>query len=477
MTASDNPINGTGNNTEANATNITKTRPDLTVSVDNITVGEPASVSISVNENATGMVTLIFNGVESAVDISNGRGSFTVLNLAEGNYSVLVRFAGDDHYLASSVTAAFSVTASDNPVNGTGNITRSSPDLTVSAEDIAAGETAVIYIEINPNATGKVTVNGKEINIANGRTTVTVSNLAAGQYNITVSFEGDKYFNAEDKTVTINVGKAEKPDSNPFNVDETKTVESSAPTYSISLPSDASGNLTVIIGDNVYTAKVVNGGASIKIVGLPAGEYNVTVSYSGDGKYPPIVKNTTSKVVVDAKVVMSQASVLYTCKYSVTVYGNDGKAAGGQYVTFYVNGKKVKTVKTNSKGVASFNMPSKYLPNKKITVKATALGKSASKKVTVKQVLSIKKVKVKRSARKLVLTATLKKVDGKYLKGKKITFTFNGKKIKTVKTNSKGVAKVSVKKSLLNKLKAGKKVTYKATYLKTTVKKTVKVRK
>ena len=477
VTSSDNPINGTGNNTEANATNITKTRPDLTVSVDNITVGEPASVSISVNENATGMVTLIFNGVESAVDISNGRGSFTVLNLAEGNYSVLVRFAGDDHYLASNVTAAFSVTASDNPVNGTGNITRSSPDLTVSAEDIVAGETAVIYIEINPNATGKVTVNGKEINIANGRTTVTVSNLAAGQYNITVSFEGDKYFNAEDKTVTINVGKAEKPDANPFNVDETKTVESSAPTYSISLPSDASGNLTVIIGDNVYTAEVVNGGASIKIVGLPAGEYNVTVSYSGDGKYPPIVKNTTSKVVVDAKVVMSQASVLYTGKYSVTVYGNDGKAAGGQYVTFYVNGKKVKTVKTNSKGVASFNMPSNYLPNKKITVKATALGKSASKKVTVKQVLSIKKVKVKRSARKLVLTATLKKVDGKYLKGKKITFTFNGKKIKTVKTNSKGVAKVSVKKSLLNKLKAGKKVTYKATYLKTTVKKTVKVRK
>ena len=48
---------------------------------------------------------------------------------------------------------------------------------------------------------------------------------------------------------------------------------------------------------------------------------------------------------------------------------------------------------------------------------------------------------------------------------------------KTVKTNSKGVAKYTLKSSVLKKLKVGKKVTYQATYLKDTVKKTKKNKK
>ena len=88
----------------------------------------------------------------------------------------------------------------------------------------------------------------------------------------------------------------------------------------------------------------------------------------------------------------------------------------------------------------------------------------------------MRKVTVKKSAKKLVLTATLKKVNGKYLKKRPVVFKFNGKKF-TAKTNNKGVAKLTVKKSGLKRLKVGKKVTYQATYLKDTVKKSVKVMK
>ena len=76
---------------------------------------------------------------------------------------------------------------------------------------------------------------------------------------------------------------------------------------------------------------------------------------------------------------------------------------------------------------------------------------------------------VKKSLKKLVLKATLSKLNGKYLKGKKVTFKFNGKKY-SARTDKKGVAKVTVKKSVLNKLKVGKKIIYQATYLKDTVK-------
>ena len=89
--------------------------------------------------------------------------------------------------------------------------------------------------------------------------------------------------------------------------------------------------------------------------------------------------------------------------------------------------------------------------------------------------LTLKKVKVKKSAKKLVLTAKLTK--GKTLiKGKKITFKFKGKTYKA-KTNKKGIAKVTIKKSVLKKLKVGKKVKYQAKYGKLIKKVTVKVKK
>ena len=90
--------------------------------------------------------------------------------------------------------------------------------------------------------------------------------------------------------------------------------------------------------------------------------------------------------------------------------------------------------------------------------------------------LKLKKVTVKKSAKKLILSATLKINGKKAKKGTKVTFVFNGKKF-TAKTDKKGVAKVTVKKKYLKKLKVGKKITYQVTYGGHTVKRTVKVKK
>lgn len=92
-----------------------------------------------------------------------------------------------------------------------------------------------------------------------------------------------------------------------------------------------------------------------------------------------------------------------------------------------------------------------------------------------KIILILKTIKVKKSAKKLVLQATLKQ--GKNpLKSKKIIFKFNGKKY-TTRTNKKGIAKVTIKKNILKKLKVGKKIKYQVSYNKISVKKSVKVKK
>ena len=111
---------------------------------------------------------------------------------------------------------------------------------------------------------------------------------------------------------------------------------------------------------------------------------------------------------------------------------------------------------------------------KTYTFKVTSKPVTPAKKANVIK-LTLKKVKIKKSAKKLVLKATLK-INGKAVKGKKVIFKFKGKKY-TGKTNKKGVVKVTIKKKVLKKLKVGKKVTYSAKYSTKTVKKTVKVKK
>jgi hypothetical protein len=167
----------------------------------------------------------------------------------------------------------------------------------------------------------------------------------------------------------------------------------------------------------------------------------------------------------DSKIITGDFKVTYCdgTKYNVKVYGDDGKPAKTK-VTFLIGGKVFKTVCTDAKGIASVKItkkPGTYW------ITSKSLGKSVTKKLVVNHLLKLKVIKVK-SAKKIIVKASLAKINGKYLKGKKITLKVNGKKF-TAKTNKDGVAKFTIKK-----FKNGKNKFY-ATYLEDTVKCTVKV--
>ena len=187
-------------------------------------------------------------------------------------------------------------------------------------------------------------------------------------------------------------------------------------------------------------------------------------------------------VVDNSKIISKDLTMTVNDKsnFEVSIIGWNGQKAGaGEEVTFVINGKTY-TAKTDADGIArlqitekagTYEITTRYLGSVvKNTVKVNAQPKPADK-ITLK---SAKTVKVKRTAKRLVLKATLK-INGKAVKGKVVKFKFKGKTYKA-KTNKKGVAKVTIKKKVIKKLKKGKKYTVKITYLKKTAKTIVKVK-
>ncbi len=54
-------------------------------------------------------------------------------------------------------------------------------------------------------------------------------------------------------------------------------------TVNVELPVDATGDVVAIVNDKNYTAKAVDGSANITISGLSTGNYNIAITYNGDG--------------------------------------------------------------------------------------------------------------------------------------------------------------------------------------------------
>ena len=156
-------------------------------------------------------------------------------------------------------------------------------------------------------------------------------------------------------------------------------------------------------------------------------------------------------------------------KISATFYNSNGKFTSNIDAILYINGKEYQTVKTNAKCVAIFDLPNK-VGKFRYVVNADNIKSTYDSILKINHCLKISKVNVKKSAKKLTVKVALKKINGKFLKGGNITLKFN-KKIYKSKTNKHGVAKFTIKKSVLKKLKI------KAYYLKDSVKITVKVQK
>ncbi|MBR4448309.1 hypothetical protein [Methanobrevibacter sp.] len=427
-------------------------------------------VSLRLPGNAIGNLTIYNDNMNSKLytkALVNGRASFDLTDLPVGIYDLRAVYEGND-YDVKAYNDHFKVM----------------PYVYIT-QDVLMDDNVTIFMDLD-NSTGYILIVMDGLSpvlqeIADGKINYTFSTKGYSYGNHTVtfqyfgkSFDGEIFYEEDSTGKLVPI----KYDLRILGCEVNVNNASDSDNYlELRFSQDAKGTVEFFINGVKYAVvDIVDGIARLDISKFKNGKYLISWVYSGDSKYKS-TKNDFYLTVSHktAKIVAPDFKTLYTAnkKYSVKVYDAKGKLASGVSVIFLINNKAYKTVKTDKKGIASVAIaqkPGTY----KITAKA--LGTSVTKKLTVNHLLTLKKVKVKASAKKLVIKVTLKKVNGKYLKGKKITLKFNGKKFKA-KTNKKGVAKFTVKSSVLKKLKAGKKVKYQATYKKDTVKQSVKVKK
>ena len=192
-------VDGNHAPSEGSSTIVVNKIPSSVVpTVSNIDVGENETIQINVGaDDAQGSINVTLNNKSyDDVPVVNGNAQIVISNLPAGNYTVVVKYSGDDKYMLSEGSATFEVE-------------KIVPSMQMVDSTITMGKDEKITISLPEDATGTVTieVNGKSYTqpVINGKATFNLSCLKAGEYEIKICYSGDEKYCPINTTGTIKV--------------------------------------------------------------------------------------------------------------------------------------------------------------------------------------------------------------------------------------------------------------------------------
>ena len=255
---------------------VSKVDSTMDVTVNDIVFGGDLTVDAVLPGDATGEVVITVNGVDYHVAIENGKATGTIGGLVAGDYTVTVKYAGDDKYTAVEIAKGV-------------NVAKAQPVLGVVIADVDYGNGFVIEATLTGvngaplSGNVIVTVAGKEytVKVTDGKGIATGDKLAAGTYGFAAVWAGDDNYNIVTENGDFKVNKVDSAID--VAVSDIKVGEDAV--ISVKLLSDATGEVVITVNGEDYTAAIENGVASVTVSDLKAGDYTVTVKYSGDNNY------------------------------------------------------------------------------------------------------------------------------------------------------------------------------------------------
>ena len=314
---------------------ITVDKADSSVSVDDsvFTYGDVIVIPFNAT-NASGVNVRVLNkdGVEVANTTSKGA-EFALDTLPAGKYTLKVTTIVNDNYDEFSA---------DN-INLT--INKAESDLTLNdSYEFTYGENAVINV-ITENSTGDVIVSldGFTPNVSGNA--ITLPKLNVGKYTLNVTTNPDGNHNNVTKSTTVTIIKA-VPSMNAIVEPVENITTKDDVTLTISLPSDATGEVTVKI--NGKKTDTISANETITInLNNQAGDYVVDITYSGDKNYESDM-TTKEYTVSKAETSITANPIIFEEGNTSTIEVNIPDVDSG-FILVDVEGKKFYGDINNSK--------------------------------------------------------------------------------------------------------------------------------
>ena len=270
-----------------------------------------------------------------------------------------------EDYAEYNVSASYLGSGNVTVGNGTITITRADSEITLDKTVFDYGDSINVATVGAVGITAKI--DGNDVTVVDF--TIPLSGLNAGTYNLAVTTIPDEDHNPVTVNATISINKLQT-----VLIGNAVTAVYNINKDLVITLKDAKGNpvtgasVTVNLnGLKTYTTDK-NGQVKVSTKGLAPKAYTAKVTFNGNTNYDKstkdvkvTVKKATPKLTAKKK---TFKRTVKTKKYTIVLKDNNGKAMKKVKVTLKIKGKKTITVKTNSKGKATFKI-------KKLTKKGT----------------------------------------------------------------------------------------------------------
>ena len=413
---------------------INKIDSTIAINVEDIKVGENATIIVNLDSDATGNVIITLDNQNYTVVINEGQTIKVIGGLKAGTYDVFVKYIGDNNYNSAQNTTKFTV------------LKISDYNMDVTVPEFKEGVNSTVGVDLPKDAEGTVTVEieGKKYtaNIINGTAKVNIPGLSVGDYNITTTYSGDAKYVSMTKKGNITV--IPNMDVNLY-VDDVVMIYHDG-TRLVAKLTDYQGR--PIVNDIIYFtingktyAKTTDDNGTVSMgLNLDSKVYTATVSYNESEVYSKISKNVT--VTINPTVISEDLVKMYQndTRFYVKFTDSTGKALTKTTVKFNIHGV-FYTKKTDKDGVADLGImlrPGEYI----LTAYNPVTGEEKGFNITVKSLI-VQSDLTKYYLNASKFQATIYDKNGSLAVGKNVTFNINGV-FYTKTTDSNGVVSLAI---------------------------------
>ena len=413
---------------------INKIDSTIAINVEDIKVGENATIIVNLDSDATGNVIITLDNQNYTVAINEGQTIKVIGGLKAGTYDVFVKYIGDNNYNSAQNTTKFTV------------LKISDYNMDVTVPEFKEGVNSTVGVDLPKDAEGTVTVEieGKKYtaNIINGTAKVNISGLGVGDYNITTTYSGDAKYVSMTKKGNITV--IPNMDVNLY-VDDVVMIYHDG-TRLVAKLTDYQGR--PIVNDIIYFningktyAKTTDDNGTVSMgLNLDSKVYTATVSYNESEVYSKISKNVT--VTINPTVISEDLVKMYQndTRFYVKFTDSTGKALTKTTVKFNIHGV-FYTKNTDKDGVADLGImlrPGEYI----LTAYNPVTGEEKGFNITVKSLI-VQSDLTKYYLNASKFQATIYDKNGSLAVGKNVTFNINGV-FYTKTTDSNGVVSLAI---------------------------------